>query len=136
MCLYFFFQRLFLCRMFFYIKDSEKVYNLCVIWCDLLRQHTNNKKRYKYLFLWILVASYFVVDNWFYYLVTMAKRVRFLKLPRTSTSKFDADSFACIRLCMFHSEILALLNFKKNKILSPELENNHTLKCCSGNFPS
>ena len=29
---------------------------------------------------------------------------------------------------MFHSEILALLNFNKIKILSPGLENNHTLK--------
>ena len=40
------------------------------------------------------------------------------------------------RLSMFHSEILASLNFNKNKILSPGLENNHTLKCCSGNFPT
>ena len=37
---------------------------------------------------------------------------------------------------MFHSEILASLNFNKNIILSPGLENNHTLKCCSGNFPT
>ena len=37
---------------------------------------------------------------------------------------------------MFHSEILALLNFNKKKILSTGLENNHTLKCCSGNFPT
>ena len=37
---------------------------------------------------------------------------------------------------MFHSEILASLNFTKNKILSPGLGNNHTLKCCSGNFPT
>ena len=36
---------------------------------------------------------------------------------------------------MFHSEILASLNFNKNKILFPGLENNHTMKCCSGNFP-
>ena len=28
----------------------------------------------------------------------------------------------------FHSEILASINFKQNKILSPGLENNHTLK--------
>ena len=35
---------------------------------------------------------------------------------------------------MFHSEILASLSFNKNLILSPGLENNHTLKCCSGNF--
>ena len=35
---------------------------------------------------------------------------------------------------MFHSEILASSNFNKNKILSPGLENNHTTKCCSGNF--
>ena len=34
----------------------------------------------------------------------------------------------------FHSEILASLNFNKNKMLSPQLENNHTLKCCSDNF--
>ena len=33
----------------------------------------------------------------------------------------------------FHSEILASWNFYKNKILSPGLGNNHTLKCCSGN---
>ena len=40
-------------------------------------------------------------------------------------------------LClMFHSEILASLNFNKNKILSLGLANNHTLKCCSGNFPT
>ena len=37
---------------------------------------------------------------------------------------------------MFHSEILASWNFNKNKHLSPGLENNHTLKCCSGNFPT
>ena len=37
---------------------------------------------------------------------------------------------------MFHSEILASLNSNKNKILSPGLENNHTLKGCSGNFPT
>ena len=37
---------------------------------------------------------------------------------------------------MFHSEILTSLNFNKNKILSPGLENYHTLKCCSGNFPT
>ena len=37
---------------------------------------------------------------------------------------------------MFHSEILASLNFNKNKFLSPGLKNNHTLKCCSGNFPT
>ena len=36
----------------------------------------------------------------------------------------------------FHSEILASLNFDKNKMLSPGLENNHTLQCCSGNFPT
>ena len=36
----------------------------------------------------------------------------------------------------FHSEILASLNFNKNKILSPELENNYALKCCSSNFPT
>ena len=36
----------------------------------------------------------------------------------------------------FHSSILASLNFNKNKILSPGMENNHTLKCCSGNFPA
>ena len=36
----------------------------------------------------------------------------------------------------FHSEILASLNFNKNNILSPGWENNHTLKCCSGNFPT
>ena len=41
-----------------------------------------------------------------------------------------------IVLDMFHSEILASLNFNKNKMLSPGLENNHTLKCCSGNFPT
>ena len=35
---------------------------------------------------------------------------------------------------MFHSEILASLNFNKNNIFSPGLENNHTLKCCSGIF--
>ena len=29
----------------------------------------------------------------------------------------------------FHSEILASINFNKNKMLSPGLENNHTLKC-------
>ena len=39
-------------------------------------------------------------------------------------------------LPMLHPEILASLNFNKNKILSPGLENNHTLKCCSGNFPT
>ena len=27
------------------------------------------------------------------------------------------------------------LNVNKNKMFSPGLENNHTLKCCSGNFP-
>ena len=32
---------------------------------------------------------------------------------------------------MFHSEILASLNFNNNKILSPGLENKLTLKCCS-----
>ena len=37
---------------------------------------------------------------------------------------------------MFHSEILASLNFNKNKMLSPGLENNHTLKFCSDNFPT
>ena len=37
-------------------------------------------------------------------------------------------------LNMFHSEILASWNFDKNKILSPGLENNRTLKCCFGNF--
>ena len=37
---------------------------------------------------------------------------------------------------MFHSEILASLNFNKNKIVSPGLENNHTHKCFSGNFPT
>ena len=37
---------------------------------------------------------------------------------------------------MFHSEILASSNFNNNKILSPGLENNHTLKCCFGNFPT
>ena len=42
--------------------------------------------------------------------------------------------FACLPL--FHSEIPALLNFNKNKILSHGLENNHTLKCCFGNFPT
>ena len=36
----------------------------------------------------------------------------------------------------FFSEILASLNFNKNKMFSPGLENNHTLKCCSGNFPT
>ena len=33
-----------------------------------------------------------------------------------------------------HSEILTSLNFNKNKILSPGLENNNTLKCCFGKF--
>ena len=47
-----------------------------------------------------------------------AQRADALKIPHT-----------------FHSEILASLNFNKNTILSPGLENNHTLKCCSGNFP-
>ena len=37
---------------------------------------------------------------------------------------------------MFHSEILASLNINWNKILSPGLENNQILKCCSGNFPT
>ena len=37
---------------------------------------------------------------------------------------------------MFHLEILGSLNFNKNKILSPGLENSHTVKCCSGNFPT
>ena len=37
---------------------------------------------------------------------------------------------------MFHSEILASFNFNKKKIVFPGLENNHTLKCCSGNFPT
>ena len=36
----------------------------------------------------------------------------------------------------FHSEILASQNFNKNKIMSPGLENNHTQKCCFGNFPT
>ena len=36
----------------------------------------------------------------------------------------------------FHSEILASLNSNTNKILSPGLKNNYTLKCCSGNFPT
>ena len=36
----------------------------------------------------------------------------------------------------FHCEILASLNFNKNKMLSPGLENNCTLKCCFGNFPT
>ena len=35
----------------------------------------------------------------------------------------------------FHSEILASF-FHKNKMLSPWLENNHTRKFCSGNFPT
>ena len=35
----------------------------------------------------------------------------------------------------FHSEILASIKFIKNKILSPGLESNHTLKCGSDNFP-
>ena len=39
-------------------------------------------------------------------------------------------------LVMFHSEIRASLNFNQNKILSPGLEYNHTLKCCFGNFPT
>ena len=34
----------------------------------------------------------------------------------------------------FHSEILASINFNKDKILSPGLENNHTLKCCFWQF--
>ena len=37
---------------------------------------------------------------------------------------------------MFHSEVLASFNFNKNKMLSPGLENNLTLKCCFGNFPT
>ena len=39
-------------------------------------------------------------------------------------------------LDMFHFEILASLNFNKNKMLYPGLENNPTLKCCSGNLPT
>ena len=37
---------------------------------------------------------------------------------------------------MFYSEILASLNFNNNKMLSLGLENNHTLICCSVNFPT
>ena len=37
---------------------------------------------------------------------------------------------------MFHSEILASINFNTNKLLSPGLENNNTLKCCPDNFPT
>ena len=37
---------------------------------------------------------------------------------------------------MFHSEILASLNFNMNKSLSPGLENTHTLNSCSDNFPT
>ena len=36
----------------------------------------------------------------------------------------------------FHSDIQASLIFNQNKILSPGLENKHTLKCCSDNFPT
>ena len=34
----------------------------------------------------------------------------------------------------FHSEIQDSLNFNKNSILSPGLENIHTVKCCSAKF--
>ena len=37
-------------------------------------------------------------------------------------------SWSCLGMLRFHSEIMASLNFNKNKILSPGLENNHTLK--------
>ena len=43
---------------------------------------------------------------------------------------------ALAQLDMFHSEILASVNFNKDKIWSPGLENNQTLKCCSCNFPT
>ena len=35
---------------------------------------------------------------------------------------------------MFNTEILASINFNKNKNLYPGLEGNHTLKYCSGHF--
>ena len=55
--------------------------------------------------------------------------------------KQEKLSFNWINMCnqsfdMFHSEILTSLNFNKNKMLSPGLENNHKLKCCSGIFPT
>ena len=45
-------------------------------------------------------------------------------IPRNYRSVLDD-----ICLYTFHSAILASLYFNKNKILSPGLENNHTLKC-------
>ena len=43
---------------------------------------------------------------------------------------------ALLSICSYtlHSEILASLNFNKNKILFHGFKNIHTLKCCSGNF--
>ena len=47
-----------------------------------------------------------------------------------------AKLFEYLNKYLFHSEILASLNFNKNKICSPVLNNNHSLKYCSGNFPT
>ena len=52
----------------------------------------------------------------------------------------DSDHILCFFMIflkqkhMFHSEILASLNFNKNKISSHGLEKNHTLKCCRAIF--
>ena len=46
--------------------------------------------------------------------------------------KFQINKF----FLKFQSEILASLNVDKNKMLSPGLKNNRTLKCCYGNFPT
>ena len=56
--------------------------------------------------------------------------------PKGLCSSKSSPNFVPEAPLMFHSEILASLNFIKNKFLSPVLENNHTLKCCSGNFPT
>ena len=44
------------------------------------------------------------------------------------------DERCTMKSLMFHPEILASLNFNKNKMLSPGLENNHTLKVVLANF--
>ena len=57
-------------------------------------------------------------------------------LEESEDDEWDSKYLISRFLNMFHSEILASLNINKIKILSPELENNHTPKCCSGNFPT
>ena len=77
---------------------------------------------------------------------------QFYKFGRREIKPSGRSSFVCLRTyCRarfyaqydqktkkntFRSEILASLNFNKIKILFPGFKNNHTLKCCSGNFPT